>query len=293
MTIKEAMAIIDEYEYKSVLTDDEEFLLLEAFDFMIETTKETQWMIRLGGYHYEKRDFDLALKYYEMADELGDKWAPEGLGYIWYYGRTGQRDYEKAFKYYHKAMENGYLKSMVKVADMYKNGYGVEQNRDMYIELIETAYDYVKGARNLNDPLPEVYTRLARIRTEQGNKDEAIDLFATAKEFLIQRISENPFFGDLNIMKWLEEDLHEMIGLDKADIDLYDLYVLLKDPVKVQFMYEGKEYTVETMPDEASLCIKFGDRWYQSVDDFFIKAVIDGERIPVLYEKLYAFKVVS
>ena len=43
-------AIIDEYEYKSVLTDDEEFLLLEAFDFMIETTKQTQWMKRIGIY---------------------------------------------------------------------------------------------------------------------------------------------------------------------------------------------------------------------------------------------------
>ena len=51
MTLKEAMAIIDKYEFKSVLTGDEEFLLLEALDFMIETTKETQWMVRLGGYH--------------------------------------------------------------------------------------------------------------------------------------------------------------------------------------------------------------------------------------------------
>ena len=50
MTIKEAMAIIDEYEYKSVLTDDEEFLLLEAFDFMIETTRQTQLMKRIGIY---------------------------------------------------------------------------------------------------------------------------------------------------------------------------------------------------------------------------------------------------
>ena len=38
MTLKETMAIIDKYEFKSVLTGDEEFLLLEALDFMIETT---------------------------------------------------------------------------------------------------------------------------------------------------------------------------------------------------------------------------------------------------------------
>lgn len=67
MTIAEARRIINEYEYKSVITDDEEFLLLEALEFMIEATKETEWMVRLGGYYYEKRSFDLALKYYEIA----------------------------------------------------------------------------------------------------------------------------------------------------------------------------------------------------------------------------------
>ena len=179
MTLKEAMAIIDKYELKSVLTEDEEFLLLEALDFMIETTKETKWMVRLGGYHYDKRNFDLALKYYEMADELGDKWAAEGLGYIWYYGRTGETDYEKAFKYYQKAMENGNLRSMVKVADMYKNGYGVEKNKDIYVELIEEAYGYVEGAQFLHEPLPEVCTRLAKIRVEQGKISEAVWLYFT------------------------------------------------------------------------------------------------------------------
>lgn len=292
MTITEAKSIIDEYEYKSVLTDDEEFLLLEALEFMINTTKETEWMVRLGGYHYDKRNFDLALKYYEMADELGDKWAAEGLGYIWYYGRTGEKDYKKAFDYYHKAMDNGNLKSMVKVADMYKNGYGVDKNYDMYVELIEAAYTHVKGVPYLSAPQPEVYTRLARIRQKQGRTDEAIDLYVRAKDFLAQRITYNPFFGDLNIMKWLEEDLYELIDFDRADFDLYDLYVLLKQPVRIAFAYDGKMYEVESVEEDGSISIRFGDSWYRDIDDFFAKATIAGERIPVLYEKLYAFKVV-
>lgn len=292
MTLTEAKKIIDQYEYKSVLTEDEEFLLLEALEFMIDATKETEWMVRLGGYHYDKRNFDLALKYYEMADELGDKWAPEGLGYIWYYGRTGHKDYDKAFKYYHKAMENGYLKSMVKVADMYKNGYGVEQNRDMYVELIETAYDYVKDAKYLNEPLPEVCTRLAKIRVDQGKISEAIDLYFQARDFLIQRIADNPFFGDLNIMKWLQEDLRKIVRLDRADFDLYDLYTLLEEPRKVRFTYNGEEYEVESVREDGGISIRFEDKWYRDIDDFFLKAVLDGERIPCRYEDLYAFRVV-
>lgn len=292
MTIAEARRIINEYEYKSVLTDDEEFLMLEAFEFMIEATKETEWMVRLGGYYYEKRNFDLALKYYEMADELGDKWAAEGLGYIWYYGRTGVKDYDKAFRYYHKAMENDNLQSLVKVADMYKNGYGVERNYDMYVELVETAYDYVKDVQFLGAPVPEVFTRLAKIRTEQGNTDEAIDLYVRAKDYLIRRISVNPFFGNLNIMQWLEEDLYGLIDFDRADFDLYDLFVLMREPAKVSFMYEGAEFEVEAVREESGVSIRFGDNWYRDIAEFFAKATIAGERIPVLYRRLYNFKVV-
>ena len=292
MTIAEARRIINEYEYKSVLTDDEEFLMLEAFEFMIEATKETEWMVRLGGYHYEKRNFDLALKYYEMADELGDKWAAEGLGYIWYYGRTGVKDYDKAFRYYRKAMENDNLQSLVKVADMYKNGYGVERNYDMYVELIETAYDQVKDAAFLGQPVPEVFTRLAKIRTEQGNTDEAIDLYVRAKDYLIRRISANPFFGNLNIMQWLEEDLYELIDFDRADFDLYDLFVLMREPAKVAFMYDGAMFVVEAVREGSGVSIRFGDNWYRDIDEFFAKATIAGERIPVLYRRLYNFKAV-
>ena len=290
MTIKEAKEIYREYSYKSVLSNDEEFMLIEALEFLIDETKETRWMVELGGYYYEQREFDLALKYYEMADTYGDKWAPEGLGYIWYYGRTGERDYKKAFKYYSKAAQNGFLKSKIKVADMYKNGYGVEKDFEKYKEILEEAYDIVKDEEFPGAPKSEVFTRLARIRKDEGNTEEAIRLYLEAKRFQAERISQNPFFGDLNIMKWLIEDLYTMTDPDMTDLDLYDLYHLLKGPCKISFMYEGKEYTIESIEENGKTNISFGDKWYEDVDDFFKKAVIDGRRIPVLYYDLYAFK---
>lgn len=48
MTIREAKDIIDRYELKSVMTPDEEFLLTEAFNCIIEETKDTRYMVRLG-----------------------------------------------------------------------------------------------------------------------------------------------------------------------------------------------------------------------------------------------------
>ena len=116
MEIYEARQIAREYLFKSSITEDEEFMMIEALEYLIAETKDPDYMADLGGYYYEQKDYDLALKYYEMAYSYGHSWAPEELGYIWYYGRTGQHDYEKAFKYYSKEAKNGYMRSEMKVA---------------------------------------------------------------------------------------------------------------------------------------------------------------------------------
>lgn len=290
MTIKEAERIVRDYEYKSVLTPDEEFLLTEAMEFMIDKTRNPRWMVRLGSYYYEHKNFDLALKYYEMADSYGDKWAPEGLGYIWYYGRTGEKDYEKAFKYYSKAAKNGFLRSEMKVADMYKNGYYVEKDYDKYCNMIEKLYK--KSIKRFgSDEQCDLSVRLARIRKEQGRTDEAIDLFCNAKSLLIRELSIDPFFGDLNVMKWLTEDMYQIREFDRADFDLYDLYYLLREPVTVGFKYNDKDYTVEAVREPESIAVHFGDKWYKDVSEFFLKAELDGKRLPELYYMLYDFRV--
>ena len=144
MNIEKAKNTVWELGKKSVMTADEEFTYIESLEFLIDETKDTDYMTQLGGYYYGKKIYDLALKYYEMADTYGDKWAAEGLGYIWYYGRTGEVDYEKAFKYYSKAADNGYLQAKIKVADMYKNGYYVDKDYDKYCRIIEHAKKDVK-----------------------------------------------------------------------------------------------------------------------------------------------------
>ena len=56
----------------------------------------------------------------------------ECMGYIWYYGRTGERNYKKAFEYFSTMMEKENLVATCKIADMYKNGYYVEKNQEKY-----------------------------------------------------------------------------------------------------------------------------------------------------------------
>ena len=293
MTILEAKKIYRNYYRLTHPNEEDRFLFVEALEYLIHETKNSDYMVELGAMYYEQRRFDLALKYYEMAAEYNNIYAIVDLGYIWYYGRTGEKDYEKAFYYFNKAREKGHLIAAYKVADMYRNGYYVEKDLEKYRSIIEELYPKVKNARYLNDPLPEVFTRLARIRSEEGRNEEALALYDAARSFLSQRIRNHPFFGDLNIMKWMIADIYELRPFDPASMDLYDLFHVLAAPAKVRFRFEEELHEVEAVSEEGQLSIRFDDRWYRTIDDFFQKAELDGELITMRYDELYDFEVLS
>ncbi len=295
MTIEEAMEIIEEIRYHYTPTEEQLFMYTEALEFLIAETHDTRAMMELGGYYYEQRLFNLALKYYEMASSYGDDSADECLGYVWYYGRTGERDYKKAFEYFSKAMERGNLAASYKLADMYKNGYYVEKDYEKYKSIIEQLFPKIKNVKNTYAPLPEIYTRLAKIRVEQGRIEEAIDLYEDAKYFLADRISDNAFFGNLNIMKWLIEDLYKLTDIDLKRINMFDLYYLLKKPIKIVFFHDlfEESYGVEAIEEDGEVIIHFGDCWYRDTDDFFKNANINGDKLTALYPVLSVFTVVK
>lgn len=293
MTVYEAGKICRDYYNLTNPTDEDKFLFTEALRYLVEETKEPRYMLALGGFYYEERRFDLALKYYEMAAEYDDLNAIVGLGYIWYYGRTGERNFEKAFYYYDKARQAGDPVAAYKVADMYRNGYYVDKDLSKYREIIEDLYPKVKDLQMLGDPVPEVFTRLARIRTEEGKMEEALRLYENARNFLEQRIRVNPFFGNLNIMKWMIEDIYKLKAFDEEDMRLYDLYYALRTPVRVSFVFELERHEVEAVEEDGSVVIRFDDRWYRTVDDFFQKAELGGELLTSRYEELYGFEVVK
>lgn len=302
MTVTEARKIVEELDDGRKFTDDEEFMFIEAMNFLIEEEKNPGDMMWLGGYYYEQKRFDLALKYYEMAASLEYDEAYECLGYIWYYGRTGERDFKKAFKYFSKLRDKGDLVAAYKVADMYKNGYYVEKDVDKYKDIIEKLYVKVQSCGDVFDPVPEVYTRLARIRTEEGKTDEAVNLYLKAKNWLAQRIKFNAFFGNLNIMKWLVNDLYKLIDFDKDTFDLFDMYYLMKTPHKVRFYFRDQMIEVESFEEGDEVVLSYKNsyapndiKWFQSIDDFFGKAIelTTYDRLVKSYDSLYGFEVIE
>ncbi|MBE6016803.1 MAG: sel1 repeat family protein [Lachnospiraceae bacterium] len=293
MTVTEARNICRQFYKKTAPTEEDIFMFTEAMEYLITKTGDPNYMVDLGAMYYEQKRFDLALKYYEMAAESDNIYAISNLGYIWYYGRTGTRDYEKAFYYFDKAAKMGDMIAAYKVADMYKNGYFVEKDREKYKRTIEELYKKLKKKKyfRTNDPIPEIYTRLAAIRTEEGKTEEALALYDVARDCLAQRIKYNPFFGSLNIMKWMISDIYKLRAFNPEFMDLFDLYHVLKEPATAAFTCEGRSHAVEAVPEEDGIAIRFDDIWYRNVDDFFAKAKADGELLTSIYEELYDWEV--
>ncbi|MBQ7522220.1 MAG: sel1 repeat family protein [Clostridia bacterium] len=290
MTLKEAKTLCARLE-ETVDTCSEEdfFLYTEAMQVVIDKTNSPRYMTALGGAYYSRKEYDLALKYYEMAVTLHYKPAIEGLGYIWYYGRTGTVDYEKAFHYFSLLKDD--IVAQYKIADMYKNGYYVDKDYGKYKEIIEHLYPLVKKQANIYAPIPEIFTRLAVIRTKENRFEEAVTLYLQAKYVLSLRIENNPFFGNISIMKYLIQNLYELIEVDKENIDLYDLFVLLKTPVKISFCYDNEKHFVESVVENEKTVIHFDSKWYRTIDDFFNKAEIDSTRLVLISGELYDFEV--
>ena len=291
MTIREAKKILEEHYYKkSKYSEEDVFLFTEAFDYLIKKTNDSEYMAEIGSYYYAQKDFQLAKKYYEMAVLAGNVWANDGLGYIYYYGRVGEPDYKKAFEYFSKAKEGGITEAAYKVADMYKNGYGVEQNYDKYVEIIEELYEDQKFGR----AYPGLYTRLAKIRSKQGRVQEAIDLYLIAKEILAEReLSYNSFFGDINVMKWLIEDLYRLRKFNYKNFDLFDCFAILKEVKGISFMYDEARYEIMFDKTETGVNVKFLDKWYRSFEEMLAKATLDGDVFVTKNLELYDFEVLN
>jgi hypothetical protein len=293
MDVQTAKETIYRLENSSSLSKEDAFLLVESYQYVIEQTGDPEMMLYLGGHYYGEKNFVLAKKYYEMSASLGDVNAYGPMGYIYYYGRVGNPDYEKAYYWYRKAAKSGDLEAELKLADMSKNGYYVPKDYEAYKKQIEALYDKVKTSDRLGDPFPEAATRLASIRTEEGKIEEAISLYLEAKNFLAQRIHYNPFFGNLHIMMWLEDDLNALLPVDTADFDFFDCYILLKEPTTIAFSYGRKRYQVTSKTENGQFLVSFLGKSYPSVASFMEKAAIPAGLLCTLGESLSDFEVTN
>ncbi len=121
----------------------------------------------LGVLYYSGRigeqNYEKAVKYYSLAAQWGSAVASENLGYCYYYGRLGEVDYEKAFHHFAKGAFLGMPISLYKIGDMYRYGYYVKKDEMLAFEI----YNYAlcateKGDENqYQNSKCDIYMRIA------------------------------------------------------------------------------------------------------------------------------------
>lgn len=154
--------------------------------------------------------------------------------------------------------------------------YG-QKDYPKYVQIIKSLYPLLQGATNTFDPVPEIYSRLAKIYVEEGNEDQAIQLLLIAKEFQSQRLIYSDFFGDLTIIKHIVLDLYSLIQFDSDYMDLFDLYYVLQKPCKLALEINGEDYIIEAKYEDDLFYISMDDKNYEDVDQFFQNAMIHDE----------------
>ena len=123
----------------------------------------------LGALYYMgelvEQDFQKAADLYEMAMDHGCLQSVINLGYIWEYGRTGERDYDRAYRYY--ALAAALVDSseaVYKLGDMYARGQGAGRDVAKAYQLWSRSLDLAENIVELAQPA----ARIARLLISDG-----------------------------------------------------------------------------------------------------------------------------
>lgn len=98
-------------------------------------------LLDIGANAYRRGNYEKALKYYKKSAELGNPQAACNLGYIYEYGRTGEKNPEKAFYYYSEAAMEDNVNAYYKIGDCYYYGDFVAKNPRLAFLNYQRAYE--------------------------------------------------------------------------------------------------------------------------------------------------------
>ncbi|MCR4781198.1 MAG: sel1 repeat family protein [Lachnospiraceae bacterium] len=181
-------------------------------------------MCDLGSLYYNGRlgkvDYEKAFNLYKKASELGNKQATENLAYCYYYGRSVDVDYEKAYKLFAKGALEGNLRCMYKMADFYRYGYYVEMD-------CEEAYRiYMRCMEEMTEDAvievgADIFVRIADCCYEgigtPVDIQSAFIFYSRAEILCYQRLFSGDYFMKENLLR-VQERMNLIREKTNADI---------------------------------------------------------------------------
>ncbi len=79
----------------------------------------------------DQADYQAAIRWYQLAADQGERFAPYNLGHLYRTGKAGVRDLTKAVEYYKMSAERGFGEAQFSLGVMYFEGSGTAVDMDM------------------------------------------------------------------------------------------------------------------------------------------------------------------
>lgn len=163
-----------------------------------------------------KKSEECMLKLIDVVDDVTDRaFYANTLGYIYYYGRTNNDvpEYEKAYKYFSFAAFNGVYEAQYKIADMYKNGYGVIKSPETSMNIVSRLYEenleYIQSG-DFNSKFADVALRMGSNALSVGlDYDCAVYYYYQADFAIRMRMLNTDYIGDEKVASSIKSALAE------------------------------------------------------------------------------------
>lgn len=288
-----------EIHNRPIKNENDAFLYEEALRYLIDTgdPDANVCMVNLAGFYYDREEYELALKYYEMAIDAGESNCCYNAGIMHYYGHGVKTDYEKAYRCFIR----GEVLSMVDackimIAVMYKHGHFVRKDYARYCEMIDDMfYGVINRERGYQSiAIPALFFHAAEIRREQGRYEVALSIYEEAlkewKETLWRWIDRKEV---LLLISGIVHGMHKITSNVREEMDLYDLIVVLEHPCRVAFSIDDKEYLVEAHDESNTVSVEFDGKWYRSSLEFIKDAEIDEDRISSYQDEITDIRILD
>ena len=294
MTSREARKIHFGFFKKPVITKDDEFMFEEASAFLLSNGDRDSRVIayNLAAYYFEHGEYELALKYFTIAEAEGDSLGLSAyyIGMIHYYGLVGSPDYEKAFQCFSKGEGMNSL-SRVMLAVMYRDGRGVKRDLIQYSSMMESMYDEAMAGYGQTVARPYIFFHTAEIMKMAKAVPQAVAMYKKAWEEWENAAFMRLAADALPLMGAIVRGLYSVSKRDEEHPCLFDLYDILTRPSQVEFVYREQPYQIISHDEGTFVSVEFNGRWFTSVDQFLTKAYLDDRWLVSLRNDIRITKV--
>ena len=139
-----------------IINDPNKDKLFKYLQILVENN-DSEAQLVLGAFYYTgetefvEQNYEKAVHFYtesmnrKTMDYNYNTDALNNLGYCYYYGRLGEKDYKKAFLYFGKAAYLNHPNAMYKIGDMYNNGIYINKNIETAFYWYKKSYNYSKN----------------------------------------------------------------------------------------------------------------------------------------------------